>query len=160
MLIFVGYSIPGQLGLVHSGQLCNRMAGVEINISNLLAHRTSVIQSSKDSTSPMSETCKIRTGHGINVQDRKPDWACKIVESKLNEHIGQNKDQNRWNAAFRLKSSTGADMRDPFNQRRKIRVRSTVPRPEHHWQGYQSISVNFRETADVLWQKKSPECLV
>ena len=39
-------------------------------------------QSSKDSTSPMSETCKIRTGQ-VKFQDCKPDWACKIVESKL-----------------------------------------------------------------------------
>ena len=40
------------------------------------------IQSSKGSTSPMSVTCKIRTGQ-VKFQDRKPDWACKIVESKL-----------------------------------------------------------------------------
>ena len=40
------------------------------------------VQSSKDSTSPMSETCKIRAGQ-VKFQDRKPDWACKIVESKL-----------------------------------------------------------------------------
>ena len=40
-------------------------------------------------TSPMSETCKIRTGQ-VKFQDRKPDWACKIVESKL-RNIGQNK---------------------------------------------------------------------
>ena len=46
------------------------------------------MQSSKDSTSPMSETCKIQTGQ-VKFQDRKPDWACKIVESKQN--IGQNK---------------------------------------------------------------------
>ena len=42
-------------------------------------------QSSKDSTSPMSETCKIRTGQ-VKFQDRKPDWACKIVKSKLNKY--------------------------------------------------------------------------
>ena len=29
----------------------------------------------------MSETCKIRAGQ-IKFQGRKPDWACKIVESK------------------------------------------------------------------------------
>ena len=39
-------------------------------------------QSSKDSTSPMSETCKFRTGQ-LKFQDHKPNWACKIVESKL-----------------------------------------------------------------------------
>ena len=39
-------------------------------------------QSGKDSTSPTSETCKIRTGQK-KFQDRKPDWACKIVDSKL-----------------------------------------------------------------------------
>ena len=43
---------------------------------------SSIIQSSKDSTSPMSETCKIRTGQ-VKFRDRKPDWACKIVESRL-----------------------------------------------------------------------------
>ena len=43
------------------------------------------IQSSKDSTSPMSETCKIRTGQ-VKFQDRKPDWACKIVDSKLKKY--------------------------------------------------------------------------
>ena len=42
-----------------------------------------LFQSSKDSTSPMSETCKNRTGQ-VKFQDRKPDWAYKIVESKLN----------------------------------------------------------------------------
>ena len=42
-------------------------------------------QSSKDSTSPMSETCKIQTGQ-VKIQDRKPDWACKIVESKLKKY--------------------------------------------------------------------------
>ena len=43
------------------------------------------MQSSKDSTSPMSETCKIRTGQ-VKFQDRKPDWASKIVESKLKKY--------------------------------------------------------------------------
>ena len=42
-------------------------------------------QSSKDSTSPMSETCKIQAGQ-VKFQDRKPDWACKIVESKLKKY--------------------------------------------------------------------------
>ena len=42
-------------------------------------------QSSKDSTSPMSETCKIRAGQ-VKFQDLKPDWACKIVESKLKKY--------------------------------------------------------------------------
>ena len=45
----------------------------------------SIRQSSKDSTSPMSETCKIRTGQ-VKFQDHKPDWACKIVESKLKKY--------------------------------------------------------------------------
>ena len=43
------------------------------------------MQSSKDSTSPMSETCKIRAGQ-VKFQDCKPDWACKIVESKLKNY--------------------------------------------------------------------------
>ena len=33
----------------------------------------------------MSETCKIRAGQ-VKSQDRKPDWACKIVESKLKKY--------------------------------------------------------------------------
>ena len=33
----------------------------------------------------MSETCKIRAGQ-VKFQDRKPDWACKIVESKLKKY--------------------------------------------------------------------------
>ena len=33
----------------------------------------------------MSETCKIRAGQ-VKFQDRKPDWACEIVESKLKKY--------------------------------------------------------------------------
>ena len=46
------------------------------------------VQSSKDSTSPMSKTCKIRTGQ-VKFQDRKPDWTWKIVESKLLKKWGK-----------------------------------------------------------------------
>ena len=52
----------------------------EISVSNSIDRLQN--QSSKDSTSPMSETCKIRTRQ-VKFQDHKPDWACKIVESKL-----------------------------------------------------------------------------
>ena len=48
-------------------------------------HGQGHMQSSKDSTSPMSETCKIRTGQ-VKFQDHKPDWACKIVKSKLKKY--------------------------------------------------------------------------
>ena len=44
-----------------------------------------ISQSSKNSTSPMSEACKIRTGQ-VKFKDPKPDWACKIVESKLKKY--------------------------------------------------------------------------
>ena len=60
------------------------------------------LQSSKDSTSPMSETCEIRTGQ-VKFQDRKPNWACKIVDSKLTKYGKTN--QNSF-----LKMLTGADM--------------------------------------------------
>ena len=43
------------------------------------------LQSSKDITSPMSGTCKIQTGQ-VKFQDHKPDWACKIVESKRKKY--------------------------------------------------------------------------
>ena len=69
-------------------------------------------QSSKDSTSPMSETCKIRTGQ-VKFQDRKPDWACKFVESKLKKY---------WAKQTRIsffKSKQGQIYADPFNQRHK-----------------------------------------
>ena len=65
-------------------------------------------QSSKDSTSPMSETCKIQTGQ-VKFQDRKPDWACKIVESKLKKY---------WTKKLEflsLKVNRGI-YADPFNQ--------------------------------------------
>ena len=66
------------------------------------------MQSSKDSTSPMSETCKIRTGQ-VKFQDHKPDWACKIVESKRKKY---------WTKQTRilsLKVNRGR-YADPFNQ--------------------------------------------
>ena len=45
-------------------------------------------QSLKDSTSPMSETCKIQAGP-VKFQNCKPDWACKIVESKLKKYCAK-----------------------------------------------------------------------
>ena len=51
----------------------------------ICVHCIRPIQSSKDSTSPMSKTCKIRTGQ-VKFQDHKPDWACKIVKSKLKKY--------------------------------------------------------------------------
>ena len=58
------------------------------NFGTSRTKRMNVVQSSKDSTSPMSETCKIRAGQ-VKFQDRKPDWACKIVESKVKEILGK-----------------------------------------------------------------------
>ena len=45
------------------------------------------IQSSKDSTSPMSETCKIWTGQ-VKLKDPKPDWACKGSGDRFLVHTG------------------------------------------------------------------------
>ena len=64
----------------------------------------------------MSETCKIRTGQ-VKFQDHKPDWACKIVESK---HIAQNKPE-----FLSLKVNRGR-YADPFNQRQIYRAPQTV----------------------------------
>ena len=59
----------------------------------------------------MSETYKIQTGQ-VKFQDHKPDWACKIVESKLKKY---------WTNQTRIpffKSKQGR-YADPFNQRQK-----------------------------------------
>ena len=61
-------------------------------------------QSSKDSTSPMSETCKIRAGQ-VKFQDRKPDLNVR--------NIGQNKPE-----FLSLKVNKGR-YADPYNQRHK-----------------------------------------
>ena len=54
----------------------NISAGCPMQIDFNLKHcLKSHLQSSKDITSPMSETCKIRTGQ-VKFQDCKPDWAC------------------------------------------------------------------------------------
>ena len=68
------------------------------------------LQSSKDITSPMSETCKIRTGQ-VKFQDYKPGL---VKLSKVNlRNIGQNKPE-----FLSLKVNRGR-YADLFNQRQK-----------------------------------------
>ena len=85
---------------------------------NILAYWMSamkiLLQSSKDSTSPMSETCKIRTGH-VKFQDHKPNWACKIVESKLKKYWTK----QRRTPLFKILKVNRGRYADPFNQRHK-----------------------------------------
>ena len=86
---------------------------LEVETSYLTCIRTPLMmQSSKDITSPMSETCKIRTGQ-VKFQDYKPDWACKIVVSKLKKY---------WTKQTRIpffKSINRGRYADLFNQRQK-----------------------------------------
>ena len=70
-----------------------------------------IYQSSKDSTSPMSETCKIRTGQ-VKFQDHKPTGLVKLSKVNL-RNIGQNKPE-----FLSLKVNRGK-YADLFNQRQK-----------------------------------------
>ena len=64
----------------------------------------------------MSETCKIQAGQ-VKFQNRKTDWACKIVESKLKKYCA-NKPEflslkvNRGRYADPFKTQIGATVED------------------------------------------------
>ena len=99
-----------------------------VPITCIVLYLVAVGQSSKDSTSPMSETCKNRTGQ-VKFQDRKPDWACKIAESKLKKYWAKQtripffkSKQGRYMQILLIRDTNGCHCR-----RRLWQIRSNFP---------------------------------
>ena len=107
LIIVISYCEPYYCHIIVCALCASYYCYITVCTLLLLYH-----QSSKNSTSPMSETCKIWIGQ-VKFQDHKPDWACKIVESKLKKY---------WTKQTRIpffKSINRGRYADPFNQRKK-----------------------------------------